>query len=87
MSDVIAKINELQSNQQQQQSKQPSVEFNPDAASRTAAAAAATNDGLAEKYQQKLELVQSQLSDVTRQRLDYLEKLQQQHLEIQVPAF
>jgi len=35
-------------------------------------------------YRKKLDQLESQLADLTRQRLDYLERLHQQQLEVQV---
>jgi len=48
------------------------------------APAAKSAEADAARYQKKLDELESQLSGLTRDRLDYLEKLHQQQLDVQV---
>lgn len=77
MNEVLAKISTLQEDGLKRLEPLETV-------SNVQPAAVQQNGADAEKYQKKLDELEAQLTGVTRQRLDYLEKLQQQHLEIQV---
>jgi len=51
------------------------------------APAAKSAEADAARYQKKLDELEAQLSGLTRNRLDYLEKLHQQQLDVQVSVF
>jgi len=51
------------------------------------APAAKSADADVAKYQNKLDELEAQLSELTHNRLDYLEKLHQQQLDVQVTVF
>ena len=51
------------------------------------APAAKLAEAEAAKYQKKLEELEAQLSGLTHDRLDYLEKLHQQQLDVQVSMY
>jgi len=72
ISEILSKIAILQSAQQTASQIAP---------------AAMSAEADAAKYQKKLEELEAQLSGLTRDRLDYLEKLHQQQLDVQVLAF
>ena len=79
MNEVIAKITALQ--QANAQQSQPVA--TPLTIAENMTFAGNTGNEL-EKYQKKLDALEAELSSLTKQRLDYLEKLQQQHFDIQV---
>jgi len=72
MNEILSKIAILQSAQQ--------------TASQIAPAARSAEADVA-KYQKKLDELEAQLAGLTRDRLDYLEKLHQQQLDVQVFVF
>jgi len=77
--DIEARINEILSKIAILQSAQQTAsQIAPTAKSAEADAA---------KYQKKLEELEAQLSGLTRDRLDYLEKLHQQQLDVQVSVY
>ena len=77
--DIEARINEVLSKIAILQSAQ-------ETASNIAPAAKSAEADVA-KYQKKLDELETQLSGLTRSRLDYLEKLHQQQLDVQVSVF
>jgi len=74
--DIEARINEILSKIAILQSAQQTAS--------QIAPAAKSAEADAAKYQKKLEELEAQLSGLTRDRLDYLEKLHQQQLDVQV---
>jgi triphosphoribosyl-dephospho-CoA synthetase len=77
INEVLTKISVLQlANEKRVEQQDSAVNAQP--------AVVQQSDTDSAKYQKKLEELEAQLTNVTRQRLDYLERLQQQHLEIQV---
>jgi len=75
--DIEARINEILSKITILQSaQQTAIQIAPAAKSADAA-----------KYQKKLDELEAQLAGLTRDRLDYLEKLHQQQLDVQVLCF
>jgi len=78
MNEVLSKISTLQ--EASQNRSEPTVP----AVSALPTAVVNQTDPDVGKYRKKLEDLEAQLTGVTRQRLDYLEKLQQQHFDIQV---
>ena len=74
--DIEARINEILSKIAILQSAQQTAS--------QIAPAAKTAEADAVKYQKKLDELEAQLAGLTRDRLDYLEKLHQQQLDVQV---
>jgi Hedgehog signalling target len=78
MSEVLTKISALQESSKQTQQDAVSTKI------AEASHLAAANNAEVEIYRKKMEELEKQLSGLTQQRLDYLEKLHQQQLDIQV---